>query len=48
LIKIAENIDDETSVEDIYEELLFLIDIEEFQEQVKSGQISTQEDVEKM
>ncbi|MEO8447631.1 MAG: hypothetical protein ABI528_09060 [bacterium] len=48
LIKIAENIDDETTVEDIYEELLFLIDIQEFEEQVKSSLISNKEDEKKI
>ncbi len=48
LIEIAEKVNDQTTVEDIYNQLAFLLDIEESEEQERNGKIFTQKQVEKM
>ena len=46
LIKIAENVDEKTELEDIYNQLALLNDIDESEEQEKRGEILTQKEVE--
>jgi len=48
LLKIAEKVQPETTVEDIFKQLAFLIDIEESEEQEAKGEILIQEEVEKI
>jgi hypothetical protein len=47
LIRIAENIKDDTTLEDVYKQLSYLSDIEESENQVRNGEILTQEEIEK-
>lgn len=47
LLKIAERVEPETTLEDIYQQLAFLSDIEESEEQEARGEVVTQEEVEK-
>lgn len=47
LIKIAEKVDKETTLEDIYVQLSYLADIEESEEQEAKGEVLTQDEVEK-
>ncbi len=48
LLKIAEKVDPNTTLEDIYKQLSFLSDIEESEEQDAKGEVLTQEEVEKV
>ncbi len=48
LLKIAEKVQPDTTVEDIFKQLSYLIDIEESEEQERRGEIKTQEEVEKI
>lgn len=48
LLEIADKVKDNTSVEDIYKQLSFLLDIEESEQQEKNGQTLTQKQVEKL
>ena len=48
LIHIAENITEETSLEDVFDELALLSDIEESEQQELHGETFTQEEVETM
>lgn len=48
LLKIAERVEPETTLEDIYKQLAFLSDIEEAEEQEARGEVVTQEEVEKI
>jgi len=48
LYKIADQITDATTLEDIYKELALLADIEESEEQEARGDVYTQTEVEKM
>lgn len=48
LIEIAEKVNDKTTVEDIYNRLAFLLDIEESEEQERNGKVFSQSQVEKM
>ena len=48
LIEIAEKVNDKTTVEDIYNQLAFLLDIEESEDQERNGKVFTQKQVEKM
>ena len=48
LLHIAENINEETSLEDIFNELALLSDIEESEQQELRGETYTQQEVEQM
>jgi hypothetical protein len=48
LLEIAEKIDENTDLEDIYAQLALLADIDESEEQEKNGEVHSQEEVEKM
>ena len=48
LIKIAEKVNNNTTIEDVYKQLSYLADIEESEEQEKNGEVLTQEEVEKI
>jgi hypothetical protein len=46
LKQISENVTPDTQLEDIYEQLALLSDIDESEEQEQTGEISTQDQVE--
>lgn len=48
LLQIAEKIEENTTIEDIFKQLSYLIDIEESEEQERKGKTKTQEEVEKI
>ena len=48
LLKIAEKVDPNTTLEDVYKQLSYLSDIEESEEQDEKGEVLTQEEVEKV
>jgi hypothetical protein len=48
LLHIAEQVDDTTSLEDIFKELSLLSDIEESERQEKAGETLSQGEVEKL
>jgi uncharacterized pyridoxal phosphate-containing UPF0001 family protein len=48
LIKIADNVDDKTTFEDVLKQLTFLLDIEQSEQDEKDGNIFTQQEVEKI
>jgi hypothetical protein len=48
LLKIAEKVDPNTTIEDIYKQLSYLADIEESEEQESRGEVLTQVTVEKL
>ncbi len=47
LIQIAENVNEHTDLEDIYNQLALLDDIDESEEQENRGEVFSQEEVEK-
>jgi len=48
LLKIAEKIDPDTTIEDVYKQLSYLADIEESEEQESRGEVLTQDTAEKL
>lgn len=48
LFEIAEKVKDDISVEDVYKQLSYLLNIEESEQQEKNGQTLTQKQVEKL
>lgn len=48
LIQIAEKVKDDTTVEDIYKQLAYLMDIEESEKQESMGETFTQQELEKL
>jgi hypothetical protein len=48
LLQIAKKVQADTTVEDIFKQFSFLMDIEESEEQEKRGEIKTQKEVEKI
>lgn len=48
LLKIAEKVETDTTLEDIYKQLAYLADIEESEEQEAKGEIISQDEVEKV
>jgi len=48
LYQIADQIDNSTTLEDVYKKLALLADIEESEEQEARGEVYTQTEVEKM
>jgi hypothetical protein len=48
LLHIADKVDDKTSIEDVFKELLLLSDIEESEREELSGETYSQQEVEEM
>jgi hypothetical protein len=48
LLKIAEKVDPDTTIEDVYKQLSYLADIEESEEQESRGEVLTQDTAEKL
>lgn len=48
LLKIADEVKPDTTLEDIYKQLSYLADIEESEQQELAGETKTQEEVEKI
>lgn len=48
LLQIAEKVEKNTTIEDVFKQLSYLIDIEESEEQERNGDIKSQEEIEKI
>lgn len=48
ILKVAENVDQNTTIDDIYKQLAYLADIEESEIQEEKGDIIKQDEVEKI
>lgn len=48
LLQIAEKVEKDTTIEDVFKQLSYLIDIEESEEQERNGDIKSQEEIEKI